>query len=156
MLSAWNGADDAFDRAIAEDPGFALAYVARARIHQMNMEITEARAMAAQARQLAAAASRARTAGMSRSWPRRSRASRRRPLSGAEQHLEEYPRDALILSLLLGAFGLYAFSGRPDHDAAKLAICQRHATPLRRGLVVPDLSRLVAYRSRQRSPSAAR
>ena len=48
-------------------------------------------------------------------------------LSGAEQHLEEYPRDALILSLLLGAFGLYAFSGRPDHDAAKLAICQRHA-----------------------------
>jgi len=48
-------------------------------------------------------------------------------LSGAEQHLEEYPRDALILSLLLGAFGLYAFSGRADHDAAKLAICRRHA-----------------------------
>ena len=29
--------------------------------------------------------------------------------------------------MLLGAFGLYAFSGRPDHDAAKLAICERHA-----------------------------
>ena len=57
MLSAWNGADDAFDRAIAEDPDFALAHVARARIHQMNMEITEARARAARARQLAAAAS---------------------------------------------------------------------------------------------------
>ena len=49
-------------------------------------------------------------------------------VSGAEAHLEEYPRDALVLSLLLGAFGLYAFSGRPDHDAAKLAICERHAS----------------------------
>ena len=49
-------------------------------------------------------------------------------MSGAEQHLEEFPRDALILSLLLGAFGLYAFSGRADHDAASVAICQRHAS----------------------------
>ena len=126
MLSAWYGGDVAFDRAIAEDPGFALPYVARARIHQMNMEIAEARAKAAQARQLAAAAS-----------PREKRhveivaatieGQPMAALTGAEQHLEEYPRDALILSLLLGAFGLYAFSGRPDHDAAKLAICQRHA-----------------------------
>jgi hypothetical protein len=30
--------------------------------------------------------------------------------------------------MLLGAFGLYAFSGRPDHDAARLAICERVAT----------------------------
>jgi hypothetical protein len=48
-------------------------------------------------------------------------------VTGAEAHLEEYPRDAQVLSILLGAFGLYAFSGRPDHDAAKLAICERHA-----------------------------
>ena len=32
-----------------------------------------------------------------------------------------------MLSLLLGAFGLYAFSGRADHDAARVAICERHA-----------------------------
>ncbi len=51
----------------------------------------------------------------------------RAALSGAEQHLEEFPRDALVLSLLLGAFGLYAFSGRADHDAARVAICERHA-----------------------------
>ena len=48
-------------------------------------------------------------------------------MSGAEQHLDEFPRDALVLALLLGAFGLYAFSGRADHDAARLAICERHA-----------------------------
>ena len=46
----------------------------------------------------------------------------------AEAHLDEYPRDALVLSMLLGAFGLYAFSGRPDHDAAKLAVCERVAS----------------------------
>ena len=48
-------------------------------------------------------------------------------LTGAEAYLEQFPRDALVLGMLLGAFGLYAFSGRADHDAAKLAICERHA-----------------------------
>ena len=93
----------------------------------MNMEVTEARAKAARARQLAAAASpreRRHVEIMAATIEGQSKTA----LSGAEQHLEEYPRDALILSLLLGAFGLYAFSGRADHDAAKLAICQRHAT----------------------------
>src|SRR3978361_479010 len=56
MLSPWHGAEAAFDRAIAEDPGFALAYISRARLHQLNMEGKEARAMAARARELVAGA----------------------------------------------------------------------------------------------------
>ncbi|HEX4197470.1 MAG TPA: hypothetical protein VHZ26_08510, partial [Caulobacteraceae bacterium] len=126
LLSAWHGADDSFDRAIAEDPGFALAHIARGRVHQLNMEAAAARARATQARQLAASAT-----------PRERQhvevlaaAIEGQPglaLSGAEQHLEAFPRDALVLALLLGAFGLYAFSGRADHDQAKLAVCQRHA-----------------------------
>jgi hypothetical protein len=126
MLSAWHGAEDAFDKAIAEDPGFALANIGRARLHQLNMEAGKARAMAAQARELVAGATpRERThveimAAVIESKPKLA-------VSGAEAHLEEYPRDALVLALLLGAFGLYAFSGRTDHDAAKLAICERHA-----------------------------
>ena len=36
------------------------------------------------------------------------------PLTGAEAHVEEFPRDALVFVALLGAYGLYAFSGRPD------------------------------------------
>jgi Tfp pilus assembly protein PilF len=126
LLMAWYGASVAFDKAIAEDPTFALAHAARARIHQINMEGADARAKAALARQLAATASRRERqhvdiiAALAEGQPKLA-------LSGAEQHLDEFPRDALVLSLLLGAFGLYAFSGRADHDAARLAICERHA-----------------------------
>jgi len=127
MLSAWHGAEDAFDQAIRTDEGLSLAHIARARVHQLNMQGTEARAMATRARQLAAATSpRERQhveimAAVIESKPKLA-------VTAAEAHLDEYPRDALVLSMLLGAFGLYAFSGRPDHDAAKLAICARNAT----------------------------
>ena len=127
MLSAWHGAEGAFDKAIAEDSGFALAHIGRARLHQLNMEGGKARAMAAQAVQLAAGATPrekshvAIMAAVIESKPKLA-------VSGAEAHLDEHPRDALVLALLLGAFGLYAFSGRADHDAAKLAICERHAS----------------------------
>lgn len=126
MLAALHGADAAFEAAIAEDPDFALAHLGRARVHQLNMEGAAARAKAARARELAATAS-----------PRERRhieiiasvieGQAKKAATAAEQHLMEYPRDAQILSLLLGAFGLYAFSGRADHDAARLAVCERYA-----------------------------
>jgi len=126
MLSAWHGAEAAFDKAIAEDPGFALAHIGRARLHQLNMEGGPARAMAAQARQLAAGAT-PREKGHVEVIAAVIEGKPKLAVGGAEAHLEEYPRDAQVLSMLLGAFGLYAFSGRADHDAAKLAICERHA-----------------------------
>lgn len=127
MLSAWHGAEAAFDLAIAEDPGFALAHIARARLHQLNMEAKEARAMAARARELATGATPREIshvevmAAVIDSKPKIA-------IDGAEAHLDAHPRDALVLALLLGAFGLYAFSGRADHEAAKLAVCLRTAT----------------------------
>jgi len=127
MLSAWHGAGEAFDQAIAEDPGFALAHIARARVHQLNMEGAEARALAARARALAANATMRETRHIEITAAV-IEGKARLAMGDAEAHLDEYPRDALILSLLLGAFGLYAFSGRPDHDTAKLAICERHAS----------------------------
>ena len=127
MLSAWHGAEAAFDAAIAQDPGFALAHIARAGLHQLNMEGQEARTMAARARELAAGAT-PREIGHIEIMSAVIESKPKLAVSGAEAHLEEYPRDALVLSLLLGAFGLYAFSGRADHDAAKLAVCSRNAT----------------------------
>jgi tetratricopeptide (TPR) repeat protein len=127
MLSAWHGAEDAFDRAIQEDPEFALAHIARARLHQLNMQGNEARSMTAHARQLAAGAD-ARERRHIEIMAAVIEGKPKVAASGAEAHLKEHPRDALVLSMLLGAFGLYAFSGRPDHDAAKLAACERAAT----------------------------
>src|SRR4051794_3461846 len=52
ILSAWIGADEALDRAIAADPDFAVAYIARARVHALYAQATEARAAALRAREL--------------------------------------------------------------------------------------------------------
>ena len=126
LLSAWPGAAASLDRAIAADPGFAMAVIARARVHQIQVQIAEARAGAARAHELGAGAT-----------PRERRhieilacVIEGRPaeaLSAAVTHLDAFPRDALVMSLTLGAFGLYAFSGRVDHDAARVALCEKHA-----------------------------
>ena len=47
-------------------------------------------------------------------------------LSMTLAHLENWPRDALIMALPLGAFGLFAFSGMPDHDQVRVDLCERH------------------------------
>jgi Tfp pilus assembly protein PilF len=47
MLAAWPGAAEAFERAIAADPDFALAHVARARIHTFYQQSEAARQRAA-------------------------------------------------------------------------------------------------------------
>ncbi|MGA7679579.1 MAG: hypothetical protein WCA54_05310 [Pseudolabrys sp.] len=54
ILYAWVDAGAVLEQAIAEDPGFALAYIARARVHQIYAETADARAKAKQARSLAA------------------------------------------------------------------------------------------------------
>ena len=126
ILSAWVDAGAVLEQAIAEDPGFALAYIARARVHQIYGEAADAHAKAKQARSLAAKLTkreRQHVEIIASAIEGQSAAA----LNGAEQHLAEFPRDALVFSLLLGAFGLYAFSGRADHDAARLAICERYA-----------------------------
>lgn len=126
ILSAWPGAIEALDRATAADPTFALPHIARARIHQMYGEGADARAKAARARELAAHATkreRQHVDVLAAAVEGRSKDA----LTGAEAHVEEFPRDALVFVALLGAYGLYAFSGRPDHDAARVAICERHA-----------------------------
>ena len=126
LLAAWPGAADHLDHAIAADPEFALAHAGRARLHQIFGQLPAARAEAALAR------------GFTEHVTPRERqhveviaaAIEGGPpaaLTPAEEHVQAFPREALVLSLLLGAYGLYAFSGRADHDHAKLAICERHA-----------------------------
>jgi Tfp pilus assembly protein PilF len=53
LLSANIGADILLERAIAADPDFALAHIARARLSQLQARMGEAREAAARARGLA-------------------------------------------------------------------------------------------------------
>ena len=126
MLAAWPGVTECLEAAIAADPRFALAQLARGRVHQMYAEMAPAREKAALARDLAKSC-KAREQGHIEVIASAIEGQSARAITAAESHLEDHPRDALALSTLLGAFGLYAFSGRADHDAARVAICERHA-----------------------------
>jgi hypothetical protein len=126
VLSAYPGVEESFRRALQHDEGFALAHAGLARHHQIYSRIAEARASIARARALAPGTS-----------PREQAhvhilglvidGQPGKALEALLPHLEAFPRDALPLSLALGAFGLYGFSGRADHDAARLALCRKLA-----------------------------
>ncbi len=126
MLAAWPGVDERLDAALAADPDFALAHAAVARMLQMRGDLAGARAAVARARGLADRATRReRQHGETIGLLVEGRAAD--SLTAVEHHLDEYSTDSLVLSLALGAFGLLAFSGRADHDAVRLALCERLA-----------------------------
>jgi Tfp pilus assembly protein PilF len=124
ILSAWPGAAEAFDMAIAADPGFALAHAARARVHSLYAEGEAAKAKAAVARELVNRNGTVREQSHVNALAHAVEGQPSRSLTCALSHLENWPRDALILSLLLGAYGLLAFSGRADHNQARLDLCE--------------------------------
>jgi hypothetical protein len=127
MLSAWPGTAEAFDRAISEDPDFALAHIARARVHSFYQQGEAARKEANTARELATSRGNAREQSHVETLALAAEGQLPAALSAALKHLEDWPRDAVVLSLPLGAFGLFAFSGMADHDQARLDLCERHA-----------------------------
>jgi Tfp pilus assembly protein PilF len=127
MLSAWTGAAEAFERAVAEDPDFALAHIARARIHSFYQQGDAARKEAAAARDLARRRGTEREKSHVETLALAVEGRLPAALSSALKHLESWPRDAVVLSLPLGAFGLFAFSGMADHDQARQDLCERHA-----------------------------
>jgi Tfp pilus assembly protein PilF len=127
MLSAWPGAAEAFERAIAADPDFALAHVARARIHTFYQQSEAARQRAVIARELVTCRGTMRERSHVETLALAVEGNAAAALTAALKHLDEWPRDAVVMSLLLGAFGLFAFSGMADHDQARQDLCERHA-----------------------------
>jgi hypothetical protein len=127
LLSAWIGAAEAFDRAIAADPEFALAHIARARIHTFYQQGDVARKKAALARDLVARNGTDRERSHVETLALVVEGQIPAALTAALAHLETSPRDAVVMSLPLGAFGLFAFSGMADHDQARVDLCERHA-----------------------------
>lgn len=122
-LAAEAPAEACFREARTEDPGFALAHIAEARMLQFRGCLAEAREAAERARQVASGATprerqhveciAAAVAGDARGALERTRA-----------HVTEYPRDAFVLSLATGVYGLIGFSGRLERNEEQLALLE--------------------------------
>src|SRR5258705_5229511 len=126
LLSANAGAEALLDAALAADPEFALAHIARARLCQVQARMPEAKQAAAEARGLRDRVS-AREQGTIEVIALTIDGAGSRAMARLEDHVAEYPRDALALSLALGVFGLLGFSGRLDHHDAQLTLLERLA-----------------------------
>jgi Tfp pilus assembly protein PilF len=127
MLSAWTGAAEALERAMSADPDFALAQIARARIHSFYQQGDVARKKAATARALVAKHGNEREKSHVETLALAIEGNLPAALASALKHLESWPRDAVVFSLTMGAFGLFAFSGMADHDQARQDLCARYA-----------------------------
>ncbi|RIA47173.1 hypothetical protein DFR49_1742 [Hephaestia caeni] len=127
MLSAWPGAAEALDGAIDADPDFALAHAARARLHAMRAQPAEAHGRIVVAQEKVGSTHTEREAGHVNALMLAINGRSQETLASALAHVERWPHDAIILSLPIGAFGLFAFSGMADHNQAKVDLCARHA-----------------------------
>src|SRR5579864_6464192 len=126
MLSANIGAEELLNAALASDPEFALAHIARARLLAVQARVAEARTAAVAARALASRVT-GREARHIRTVALAIDGKGREAMAMLEEHVAEFPRDALVLSLALGVFGLLGFSGRADFHEAQLALLLRLA-----------------------------
>src|SRR5216684_8313218 len=126
MLSANIGGEELLDAALAADPEFALAHIARARLLAVQARVAEAKEAAATARLLSDRVS-AREARHIETVALAIDGKGPRAMAMLEEHVAEFPRDALVLSLALGVFSLLGFSGRADFHEAQLALLLRLA-----------------------------
>lgn len=126
MLSANAGAEALLDRALAADPEFAAAHIVKARLCQVQARIPEAKDAAASARALAGQVT-PREARQIEIVARAVDGNGPGAMALLEEHVPDYPRDGLALSLALGVFGLLGFSGRIDHHEAQLALLKKLA-----------------------------
>jgi tetratricopeptide (TPR) repeat protein len=123
MLSANIGAEELLDAALASDPEFALAHIARGRLLAVQARVAEARTAAEAARALVGRVT-AREARHITTVATAIDGKGTEAMALLEEHVAEYPRDALVLSLALGVFGLLGFSGRADFHEAQLALLE--------------------------------
>ena len=127
QLHAWPGAPAAIERALEHDPDFALAHSTRALLLLSAGRGAEAREASKQALLLAKALTEREQSHLgivNLILEGRAAAA----LTGVRAHAEQWPRDALVMSLALGAFGLIAFSGQADHDQQRFDFVQKIAS----------------------------
>lgn len=126
LLSANDGAEADFRGAIEADPGFALAHAGLARTLQVLGRGGEAREAIAKAVAFASGLTPREVAHIAvlehAIMGRGSDAYR-----GVIAHVLDHPRDAIIVQLCAGVFGLIGFSGVAGREAEQLAFMHRLA-----------------------------
>jgi tetratricopeptide (TPR) repeat protein len=121
-LTMYPGAIEAFDRAIAADPGFALAHAARAHA-LLERGDPAARASMAVANSLAGGLS-AREAGHIAFFDLLVAGDSEAALSALAAHLNAWPRDVLVLATAAFTNGLIGSSGRSGQKRALLGLLE--------------------------------
>ena len=127
LLSANPGAEPAFRRAIACDPELAVAHAGLGRALQIEARPAEARAAAACALALTSGLS-ARERGHVETLGLLINGKSAEALAAARTHLDDYPRDAMVLAPCTSVFGLIGFSGRAGREQELLALLDSLAT----------------------------
>jgi len=115
LLGAKPGPERAFQRAIEADPSFALAHAGRARALFLAARVPEAKAAAAQARALMPMLSE-RERAVAEVVLLTVEGAAAKAYALARGHLEQHPRDAMVLAPCTGVFGLIGFSGRKGRE----------------------------------------
>jgi tetratricopeptide (TPR) repeat protein len=110
-LTAYPGAVEAFDRAIAADPRFALAYAAKAHALLEHGEAETARASIKAAKSLVSGVS-PREASHFAFFDLLLAGEAEAALSALRAHLDAWPRDAVVLATAAFTNGLIGSSGR--------------------------------------------
>ena len=139
-LHAWPGVLESVEIALSEAPDFALA-------HALKAMVLMGRGLGPQALEAIALAQ----AHSNRVPPREHshvelvtaiiEGRTRDALAKVIAHTQMHPTDALSASTALGAYGLFAFSGQADHDAARLEFTEAMAPHF-----PTDFPWLMAYR----------
>jgi tetratricopeptide (TPR) repeat protein len=110
-LTLYPGALEAFDRAIAADPGFALAHAGKAQVLMREGKVAAARAALAAAKDVAVdlpAREASHIAFFDLVFAGRTEAA----ITALHAHLTEWPRDALVVASAANPNGLIGASGR--------------------------------------------
>lgn len=120
FLSAEAGAQEGFEKAIAEDPDFALAHVGLGRCHQLVANVKEARA-ALQRAEACPAPETDREKSHLNALGLLVNGKVPAAYAAIRAHCADYPRDAMVAQTCTGVFGLIGFSGQPGREAEQLA-----------------------------------
>ena len=125
-LTFYPGVLEAYDRAIAADPGFALAHAGKAQLLLRQGEPAAARAALDRATALAAGVTERETSHLALLdlvFAGRIEAA----LAALYAHLEAWPRDALVVNIAANPNGLIGSSGQPGQKRRIAALMDRLA-----------------------------